>query len=208
MGDFEDAELDRRSSNSIRIGKIAEVDYGAARVKVAIDEILTDWLPWVTQRAGGDVSWWAPEIGEQVLLLSPSDEMEDAVVLGSIYQDAFPHPQNTADISEIVYKDGTTLTYDRSSNILTVDAVGQVVVNAKTVTINAEQVIINAPDTIINGHLKVSNGISSDKGGRGIVSVGSIVSLEDVRAYDSVSLGQHTHGGVEPGGGSTAKPNQ
>lgn len=56
MSDFETAELQRQTSNNIRIGKISEVDYPNARVKVSIGELSTDWLPWVTLRAGGDIT--------------------------------------------------------------------------------------------------------------------------------------------------------
>ena len=36
------------------------------RVKYAEEKsALTDWLPWVATRAGGDASWWAPEVGDR-----------------------------------------------------------------------------------------------------------------------------------------------
>ncbi len=65
---FAIAELNRKLANIIRIGLIKEVDYEKARVRVKVGEFLTDWLPWITARAGEDRSWFAPNIDEQVVI--------------------------------------------------------------------------------------------------------------------------------------------
>lgn len=89
---FRVAELERKSSNYIRPGRIAEVDTERARVKVqwAVqtdgDPAVSPWLPWVAVRAGTTLVWSAPSLGEQVLMLSPSGELEQAFVLPGIYQ--------------------------------------------------------------------------------------------------------------------------
>ena len=46
------AELTRRIDNLIRFGIIAEVDHATARARVKSGQILTDFLPLVTLRAG------------------------------------------------------------------------------------------------------------------------------------------------------------
>lgn len=46
------ADLNRRIENIVRLGTIAEVDCAHAKAKVKSGGILTDWLPWVTARAG------------------------------------------------------------------------------------------------------------------------------------------------------------
>lgn len=108
-------DIQRRLANIIRIGKIAELDSANARVKVEIGNILTAWLPWLTTRAGEDRSWWAPEPGEQVILLSPGGELTQAVVLPAIYQQDYPAPADSENIHRVIYKDGTTVEHDREN---------------------------------------------------------------------------------------------
>lgn len=116
------AEIDRRLANMIRLGTIAELDEANALVTVAVGDMKTDWLPWRASRAGGNVAWHAPEVGEQVILLSPSGDLGQAVVLGSLYQSAHPANANTKDVQRMTYADGTVVEYDRAAHQLKVDA--------------------------------------------------------------------------------------
>lgn len=113
---FELADLQRRLANLIRVGVVAELDEAAARVRVKAGGITTAWLPWLTTRAGGDRSWWAPEPGEQVLLLAPSGELAQAVVMPAIYQDAHPAPADVRSVRRVEYQDGTVVEYDREQH--------------------------------------------------------------------------------------------
>lgn len=115
---FESTELDRRISNLIRLGTIAQADYASAKVRVKAGDILTGWLPWMSQRAGGDVSWHAPEVGEQVLILAPSGELNQGVVLTGLFQLAHPAPANTPEKQQTLYKDGAVIEYDRTAHHL------------------------------------------------------------------------------------------
>ncbi|UMT46983.1 hypothetical protein AOY90_15755 [Escherichia coli] len=40
-----------------------------------------DWLQWLTHRAGRSRTWWAPSVGEQVLILAVGGELDTAFVL-------------------------------------------------------------------------------------------------------------------------------
>ncbi|APR98665.1 phage baseplate assembly protein V [Wolbachia endosymbiont of Folsomia candida] len=117
---FAISELQRKLANIIRIGLIKEVDYEKARVKVKISEFLTDWLPWITSRAGKDSSWVPPSIDEQVVVLSPLGELSLGVVLPAIYQQKYlpSEHQENADIFE--FKDGTKLSYNKNDHHLEV----------------------------------------------------------------------------------------
>lgn len=149
LGDPDTADLMRRLANLLRLGTVAEADYGRARARITIGALKTDWLPWITLRAGPDATWWAPEVGEQVLVLAPCGNLSQAVVLGSIYQSAHPAPASSADVSAMVWKDGTQVTYDRSARKLTVNCVGEVEVAAAT------KVGITAPEIELVGHVAV-----------------------------------------------------
>ncbi len=119
---FEDADLPRKLDNLIRLGIVKEVNCGMAKVRVkTIGNILTDWLPWVTARAGEDRSWSAPSIGEQVIVLSPSGEITKGIVLPAIYYEKYPLPDGSKEeVSGFVFKDGTVVYYDRNGHKFTV----------------------------------------------------------------------------------------
>jgi phage baseplate assembly protein gpV len=116
MNNWSLADLERRLANMIRYGVIEQLDEQAAKVRVRSGGILSDWLKWRTQRAGPDSDWWAPEPGEQVIMLSPSGETNQALILGSINSNRFPCPATRKTLHRITYQDGTTKEYDRESS--------------------------------------------------------------------------------------------
>jgi phage baseplate assembly protein V len=153
LPDRDSADLARRLSNVLRIGTVAEADYVKARVRITIGKIKTGWLPWITLRAGPDVTWWAPEVGEQVMVLGPCGNLAQAVVLGAIYQNAYPAPGSSADTSTVKWKDGTTITYDRTAHKMTVVCTGEVDVTA------AVKVSVTAPEITLTGHVTVKGNL-------------------------------------------------
>lgn len=79
VGSAEGTDHARRLSNVARYGTVQEADYTGAtagfpaiRVQLQEGEILTDWIPWFTPRAGNDRVWDPPEVGEVVMVLAPS----------------------------------------------------------------------------------------------------------------------------------------
>ena len=125
--DMTDAE--RRLSNVVMLGQVAELDAKKARVRVQAGPILTAWLPFATVRAGLDRTWHAPEPGEQVVLVAPGGDLNQAVVVGSLYREAYPPPADSADISRTEWQDGAALAYDRQLHHwrLSVPAGGKIV---------------------------------------------------------------------------------
>ena len=122
--DFELVELARRLANVVRIGTIHEVDEAVARVRVQYatdadgEPVLTDWLPWMAMRAGEDRTWWAPTVGEQVVLLAPSGELAQAVALPALYQSQYPAPGSDPNKQLVVFSDDAWLEYDREAHHL------------------------------------------------------------------------------------------
>lgn len=115
---YEIGEMQRAMANLIRVGKIVGLDEANARVKVSVGGLTTDWLPWAVSRAGGNRTWSAPEIGEQVVVMSPHGDPAQGVVLPSIYQDDHPAPANSKDIDRTEYADGTVTEYNRATHRL------------------------------------------------------------------------------------------
>ncbi len=78
-------EILRFIRNMIRTGIIVETDLNAGRCRVQTGGMCTDWLQWLTHRAGRSRTWWAPSVGEQVLILAVGGELDTAFVLPGIY---------------------------------------------------------------------------------------------------------------------------
>ncbi|MFP3016326.1 MAG: phage baseplate assembly protein V [Wolbachia sp.] len=127
---FAISELQRKLANIVRIGIVKEIDYEKAKVRVKIGEFLTDWLPWITSKAGKDRDWSPPDIDEQVMVFSPLGELSLGVVLGGIYQEKYPAPENKKEINSIKFQDGTKFTYDKEKHHLEIEVVDKITLKA------------------------------------------------------------------------------
>lgn len=122
-------EAERRISNVALMGQVVDLDTARARVRVQAGPITTGWLPFATLRAGLDRTWHPPEPGEQVLLVAPGGDLNQGVVVGSIYRADHPAPADSEDISRTLFKDGAVMEYDRAQHHwrLAVPAGGKIV---------------------------------------------------------------------------------
>jgi len=135
---FRLTELEHKLNNLVRVGQVAEADYDAARVRVQLGPITTGWRPWLTTRAGGDRSWWAPEVGEQVVVFSPAGELAHAWVLPAGFSDAAPAPANSPDILRAVFADGLVVEHDRAAKRTTLngrDSEGTLILTFKNIVV-------------------------------------------------------------------------
>lgn len=133
------AELERRMSNLIRHGRVEQLrQQPSPRARVRSEELVTDWLPWMTQRAGDDQVWWQPSVHEQVLLLAPAGDLSQAIILPALWSEEKPQmtassAQTPADTAESVtsgrdpnlhrvhYRDGTLIDYHCGDHRWTLD---------------------------------------------------------------------------------------
>lgn len=175
------AELDRKAEVAVRVGRVAELDAGAARVRVAIGDLVTAWLPWITGRAGPDRDWSAPEPGEQVLVLTPAGRGEQAVALAGIYSDAHPAPADAATVRRTVYADGAVIEYDRAAHSLRAILPG-----GATARIEASGGVTIVGDVTVTGTITASGDVTGE----------------------GVSLVGHVHTNVLTGGGLSGPPQQ
>ncbi len=215
-------ELERRLANIIRTGVVEALDASAARVRVRSGDLLTDWLPWLTQRAGTDRTWWAPEPGEQVLVLAQSGDLAQGFVLPALYRAAHPPPADQATIHRTEYADGAVFEYDKAASRLTIRSPGEVVVRAaRTLTADFDGVVtvrsgthitIDAPTVAVTGDLTVEgcltylSGLSGSTGGSGAAATinGSIDVIDGDVTAGGTSLRNHVHTGDS--GGTTTAP--
>lgn len=188
---YRQVEAERRIANLIMAGTIASVDHAAARVRVQVGDLLTAPLPWLSSRAGQDRAWWPPEVGEQVLLLSPSGDPAQGWVLTGAYQDSAPAPSEDPDVCRVAFKDGAVIEYDRKAHKLS----ASLPAGSTALLVADGGLTIQGPVTI-EGDVDVTGEVSVD---------GGVTASDDVKAGD-ISLQKHVHGGVQAGGATTGAP--
>ncbi|MBB4266892.1 phage baseplate assembly protein V [Roseospira visakhapatnamensis] len=188
---FGQAEANRRIANTVRLGRVVALDPGAARIKVQAGGNVTAWLPWTAGRAGPDRDWAAPEPGEQVLVLAPSGDLAQAVVVPGIYQARHPAPGDRADLRRTVFQDGTIQEYDRaahahrldlsasggSATVVSGDAELKLTPEAITLTVGGVRLTVSAAGVEIAGDVTVKGSIHAS---------GTIID-------DSGNTNHHTH---------------
>jgi len=206
------SEVSRAMRDIIRIGVVAEVDTELALCRVQTGEILTDWLHWLTSRAGSSRTWWAPSVGEQVLLLSLGGELDTGFVLPGIYSDDFPAPSASPQAYHVSFSDGAVLEYEPETGALTVSGVQTADISAATsisatapnVTVTASsKITLDTPEVVCTNKLTTGS-LEVKKGG---AMKGNISHSGGAFTSNGVQVDTHTHGGVQTGGGNTGKPN-
>lgn len=196
----------RRLDNLIRLGTVHSVDLADARCRVQIGALVTDWLPWLSHRAGTTRSWSAPTVGEQVVVLSPSGELAAALVLPAVYRTAHPAPSASADEHVTVYPDGAVIKYNHTSGALVASGIQSGTIEA------AVSVTLDTPLTHCTGKLTVDglltygNGLAGSGGGHGSIINGPVIQAGGDLSSNGIVLHTHTHGGVQSGGSTTSGP--
>lgn len=161
VGTAEATDHSRRLHNLVRYAVVAEVNHttGTLRADLQDGQLRSDWIPWITMRAGQDKVWDPPAVGEVVMLLASSGELANAVALPAVFS-AGNQNGDRAGLHRRTYQDGTIVEYDRQTHTLTVDTTattGAVVIRTGTVSIHATggstinatgPVILNALDAV------------------------------------------------------------
>lgn len=199
-------DLERRLANQIRLGTIAEIDPPAARVRVQSGQLLTDWIPWLTPRAGATATWSAPTIGEQVLLIAPSGDPAQALALPALYANATPAPSGDPAEHTTHYPDGAVITYNHATHHAAITGIATAEIQATaTITLNAPLVIATGAFTV-QGLLTYQAGLAGTGGGPGTTITGDLTQTGGQLTSNGITLATHTHGGVRTGGDSTGAP--
>jgi phage baseplate assembly protein V len=201
-------ELERRLANVTRAGTILEADYAKARVRVKLGKNTTAWLPWVSSRAGGDKTWHAPEVGEQVLVLSPAGDLCAGFVIGGVYKQDRPANADAATVSRTTYADGAVVEYDRAAHAyaITIPAGGKATVKAgasSTLEVASDAIRLTVGGTQL---VLSASGIQITSA-TGLNINGAVTQTGGPLTSNGIALSTHTHGGVTGGISNTAGPN-
>lgn len=207
------ADMQRRLANVVRVGVVASVDLPNARCRVTIGDLQTAPLPFITCKAGEDRTWHPPEVGEQVIVLAPSGELSAGFVLGGVYTTAYPAPSTSPEVAKMLFKDGSSATYDRALHSLTLDLPTSG--SSLSVTVNGNVTISATGNALVeaDGNATVSAGsVARIEAGSQIqmvapaVSITSTVTVSGDVTAGGISLQTHKHGGVQSGGSQTSTP--
>ena len=178
-------EIMRLITNLIRTGTVSEVDPVNWLCRVKTGDIETNWINWLTTRAGNTRTWWKPSVGEQVVLLSLGGNLETAFALPAIYSDAFPPPDYSENGATTVFQDGGWFQYEPETGQLLIKNIKSVRIEAADgIQLITEQFGVDADQTRINSETVMNGAVT--QGGGGMSSNGVVVHT-------------HKHGGVKSG---------
>lgn len=142
-------EIARAIRNLIRTGIVTDVDLDEGLCRVQTGGMQTTWLNWLTCRAGRSRVWWAPSVGEQVLLLAIGGELDTAFVLPGIFSDDNPAPSASPDALHVAFPDGAVIEYEPESGALTVSGIKTANVTASdSITATVPVVLVKASTRI------------------------------------------------------------
>ena len=201
-------EIARAIRNLIRTGIVTDVALDEGLCRVQTGGIETTWLNWLTSRAGRSRTWWAPSVGEQVLLLAIGGELDTAFVLPGIFSDDHPAPSASPDAIHVAFPDGAVIEYEPESGALTVSGIKTADVSASdsitatvpVVLVKAEtRITLDTPEVVCTN--KLTTGTLEVKNG-GKMS-GNIEHTGGAFTSNGVQVDDHDHGGVERGGSWT-----
>ncbi|MBD2785942.1 phage baseplate assembly protein V [Xenorhabdus sp. DI] len=205
------AELYRLLMNIVRVGVVSAVDLNTQRCRVRISGLQTDWLRWTIQRAGTARTWWAPTVGEQVLVLAIGGELTTAFVAGALYSAAHAAPSASADAVHVAFPDGAVMEYEPKTSALTVTGIKTATVNASVsvhvtapdITCTAsQQITLDTPTVICTNHLTTGS-LEIRRGG---TMHGTITHTGGQFSSNGIVVDSHRHSGVRSGDGTSGGP--
>lgn len=193
------AELSRLTENVVRIGTVISVDHANATCRVMSGELTTNNLAWLSLRAGTTKQWSPPTEGEQCLLLSPSGETANGIVLVGLFSVANQAPSNNPDEIVTTMPDGASFVYNHKTSKLTIDGIKTLLVKA------ADEMTFDCPKVKFTGEVEVAklltylNGLVGKKG-----TATNTAEIDGDIIVNGVGFINHVH--PENDGGNTLRP--
>lgn len=201
-------EILRLVRNLIRIGTVTEIDLVAGKCRVQTGENITDWLQWLSARAGNTRTWFAPSVGEQVLIFSLGGELDAAFVLPGIFSDKFSAPSDSAEALHFTFSDGAVIEYEPKTGALkavgiksaNVEATESITAKTKVVLVNASQKITLDTPTVECTHELIVKTLKVTEGGE---MSGDVTHSDGSFTSNGIAVDDHSHGNVQSGGSQT-----
>lgn len=105
----------------LKVGEVTDVDPAHCKIRATFDAEdgkTSDWLPVLQRKTLEDKDYSVPDIGEDVLCVFFHEAEETGFALGSFYAGEIELPASSQDKRVVKFKDGTIISYDRSSHTL------------------------------------------------------------------------------------------
>ena len=172
-----------------------------ARVKIG--DLETTWLPWLL-RDGDDKVWHGVDLNEQVLVLSPCGDLNQGLILSSVYKEPISDDGN---LLLWRFKDGSIISFNRSSGELSAQITGNAaIVSQKSITADAKvSAVIKSPKIILDGDVEITKSLTIAQN----LTTSGTVSLSGgtpvARVGDAVSVDANTHQGTILAGSAKVK---
>lgn len=185
-------EIMRLITNLIRTGIVSDVDREKWLCRVRVGDLETNWISWLTLRAGGARTWWCPSPGEQVVLLSMGGNLETAFALPAIYSNRFPPPSASVDGSVTDYPDGGRFEYEPASGRWYVKGIKSMVIEAAdNITLKTAELVVEADNMRIHGKVAIAGDVAQQGG---------------ALSSNGIILDKHQHAGVKSGSDTSGGP--
>ncbi|EHP8198569.1 phage baseplate assembly protein V [Escherichia coli] len=156
-------EIMRLITNLIRTGVVTEVDRENWLCRVKTGELETNWISWLTLRAGNARTWWRPSEGEQVVLLSLGGNLETAFALPAVYSNQFAPPSTSADACVTEHPDGGWFEYEPATGRWYVRGIKSMVIEAAdNITMKTSEFVLEADRTRINSEVVINGGVTGE----------------------------------------------
>lgn len=189
-------EILRLLRNLIRIGTVSAVNLDGGQCRVDTGNNTTDWLYWLSARAGKTRSWNAPSVGEQVLIFCIGGELDTGFVLPGIFSDENPAPSASGDALHWSFPDGAVIEYEPKNGALMATGI-------QTATIKAAvKILFDSPEVECTTLLKTAT-LEVTKGG---TMKGNVTHTGGSLSSNGVVVDDHDHGGVQRGSSRTDGP--
>lgn len=173
------ADILRRLASLITVGTVQSVTGDHCRVAIGSDsKHLTPPIKWIVGRAANRRDWSQLSVGEQVIVLSPSGNLGNAVALAGLYSNANPAPSTDPAETVTVMPDGAVFRYNHETHTL-------------------DMLLPSGGVANLNADLNVDGNI---------VATGDISDSVRSMAADRAIYNSHNHTGDS--GGSTSAPGQ
>ena len=140
MDSFRLSELERKLANTVLVGKVEEVSETFCRV--AIGDLLTCDLPMISFRK--------LEKDDPVLVIAHNGDLSQAFAIGTISQNGLRN-------FRLKFSDGTEVSYDQTSKILTAATPGTLTAQAAEASITATtSARVQAPAIALAGNVEIT----------------------------------------------------
>tara|TARA_B100001094_G_scaffold333445_1_gene412455 strand:- start:1886 stop:2590 length:705 start_codon:yes stop_codon:yes gene_type:complete len=113
-------EQERLLHGLIRICRVVETN-DQGQVKVVDHQLQSPWLSCAQLRGADNISWNPLDKDEQVLVVCPSGDLAQGIVVAALYQNKFALPHHNMQQQSMHFKDGSSVLYDREQHSYVLD---------------------------------------------------------------------------------------